>query len=128
MPRSSSGSCCAESVKFWPCVSQPPIGQRDAADAGFDQAAGGQELLDAAVAVADARVFAAQVEGLADGAGGDHVEGAGGEGVHAVHGAGGVDVAADGVEAVEQAAAVVDAVDVDAARQAQVLAGRGRPA
>ena len=41
----------AELWKFWPCVSQPPIRQRDAADARFDQPARGQELLDALVAV-----------------------------------------------------------------------------
>jgi len=86
------------------------VGKSDAAGARFDEAAGGQELLDAAVAVARAWVFAGQVEGAANVARGDHVERAGRERIHAAHLAGGVDVAADGVEILQKAAAVAGAV------------------
>src|SRR5262249_3333252 len=81
------------------------VAQGDAADAGLDEAAGGGELLHAAIAIARARLLAAQVERLAGDAGRDHVEGAAGEGVEAGHRAAGVDVAADRVELLQQAAA-----------------------
>src|SRR5262249_22564761 len=74
-------------------------GQRHTADAGLDQAAGRQELLDALVTVPRARLFLGQVEGLAHGARGDHVESLSRERVEALHGAAGVDVAANVVEA-----------------------------
>ena len=57
------GSCRFSVLKLLPCVSQPPIAERDAADAGLDQPAGGQELLDALVAVAGLRVFLASGRG-----------------------------------------------------------------
>ena len=59
------GSCCRSVLKLLLCVSQPPIGQRHAADARLDQPAGRQELLDALVAVAAARLLVVQVERLA---------------------------------------------------------------
>ena len=89
-------------LKFLPCVSQPPIDSVTQPTPASTSRRASQELLDALVAVADARVFAGQVKGLADRAGGDHVEGAGGEAIQALHGAAGVDVAADRVEAGEQ--------------------------
>jgi len=56
---------------------------RDAADARLDETARGEELLDAAIALADVRRLAGQVEGVADAAGRDHVERAGGERIEA---------------------------------------------
>ena len=69
------------------------VAEGDAADARFDQPAGGEELLDAAIAIARARIFTVQIERLPGGARGDHAEGAVGEGVEPLHGAAGVDVA-----------------------------------
>ena len=55
---------------------------------------------------------------------GDHVERAAGERVHALHRAGGVDLAAACVELAEQILAVVHAVGVDAVGEPQVLDAR----
>ncbi len=96
------------------------ISQGDTADTGLDQTAGGQELLDAVVAVADARLLAGQVKSPARGTGGDHVEGAGGKSVEAAHGAGGVDVAADGVESLKQTSAIVGPLHREAAVEAEI--------
>ncbi len=99
-------------------------GQRHAADAGFDQPASGEELLDALVAVADCGLLLRQIEGLADGARSDHVEGPCREGVQPLHGAAGVDVPAGIVEADEQILAIVDTALSDAVGKAQVLQAR----
>ena len=66
--------------------------QRDEADAGLAQPAGHQQVLAEAlaVAVADARVFAGHVEGVA-GLAEDEVEGLGVEAVEAGHAAAAVD-------------------------------------
>src|SRR5262249_43677321 len=82
------------------------------------------ELFDALVAIAGLRVFVLQVECLAKGAGGDHVEGPAGERVHAAHRAAGVDLAADGVELPEQTLTVVHALGVDAVGEPEVLDAR----
>ena len=63
MPRSTSAADGAGAEVL--AVRVPAaVGQGDAADAGFDETAGGQELLDAPVAVATWRVFALEVEGV----------------------------------------------------------------
>src|SRR5262249_8560433 len=57
----------------------------------------------------------------------DHVDRAGGEAVHALHGARAVDIAADAIEAGEQTLAILELGHVDAAGQAEVLhAGAAR--
>ena len=78
------------------------VGQRDAADAGLDEAARRQELLDALVAVARPRLLLRQVERLAHRPRGHHVERPRLEGVHPLHGPAGVQLAADAVEAAKQ--------------------------
>src|SRR5262249_58320685 len=88
--------------------------QRHEADAGLAQPASQQQLFAqaAAVAVADARVLPADVEGLA-GPAEDQVERLGGEAVQAVHEAGAIDVAVECVEALEQRTAVGQVVEAD---------------
>ena len=91
------------------------VGQGHAADAGLDQPAGGQELLDALVAIARRRLLVRQVESLADGSRRRPCRKRGvGEGVQPLHGAAGIDVAADVVEADEQILAIVQRATVHA--------------
>ena len=63
MPRSTFGSCLAQRLEVLAVRVPAADGERDAADAGFDQPAGGQELLDALVALAGLRVFLAAGRG-----------------------------------------------------------------
>src|SRR5262249_31237458 len=96
--------------------------QGDEADAGLAQPAGQQQLLaqPPAVAVADARVLAADVEDLA-GPAADQVERLGLEAVQALDQAALVEAAVEGVEALEQLLAVGEALGGDA--QVHVAAG-----
>src|SRR5262249_8239189 len=100
------------------------VGECDAADARLDESARRQKLLDAAVAVARTGVLAAQVEGPANAAGGDHVEGTRGERGHAAHRAAGVHFAAGAVELGQEAATVVGALARDAAGEGEVVETR----
>ena len=99
-------------------------GEGDDARACLDEAPGHQELLVAvraavvhvlhvafAVAFADFRILFAEVEGVDEFAGGENIVGAL---VQVVHAPQGVDAAAEAVQAGEQAAAVVEAVQRDA--------------
>src|SRR5262249_25551317 len=96
-------------------------GESYAADAGFHEPPRHQELLDALVAVASARLLAGQVERVADGARGHHVERPRRERVHAADAAAGINVATNAVEVAQQGLAVVVAAMVDAGRQSQIL-------
>src|SRR5439155_2583230 len=105
--------------------------QRHAAHAGLDQPAGREELLNAPVAIARTRLFPGQVECLANGPRGDHVKSARREDVEALHGAAGVDLAANAVKARQQGPAILDTCLVDARGKLQILqtlAGRGEGA
>src|SRR5438270_346578 len=112
-------------------AARPPArGRRGCTSAGLSRwgrsatdrcRARGQELLDTLVAITRPRLFLRQVEGLADRAGSDHVERPRLEGIHALHGPTGVEIAADVVEARKQCLAVVGPRAIDATGQAQVL-------
>src|SRR5690349_9242027 len=98
--------------------------ERDAAGAGFDEAAGHEEMLHhfgravvaifgvaLAVALANFRVFFFDVERFEDFAGGQHAEGLFVESVEAAHQTTGIDVAAEGVETFEQGATISEAFE-----------------
>src|SRR5205823_404647 len=95
-------------------------GERHAPHAGFDQAAGAEEILVALVAIEAAWLLATQVEGPADRPRGDDVEGPARDGVKATKVAADVEVAANLVKVGQQGAPIVEAVQVDALGQPQI--------
>ncbi len=99
--------------------------ERDEAAARLAQPPRGEQLLaqtvaDRGVAVARARIFARQIEGLL-GPAQDQVEGLPLEGIQAVHQAAAVHLPVELVEAAEQMPAISQAIQVD--RQVHVVAG-----
>src|SRR5262249_32314586 len=81
---------------------------------------GRQELLDPLVAVARPRLFLRQIESLAHNAGGDHVERPRRKGVHPLHRAAGIDLAADRIDLRKEFLAVVHPADGHALALAKV--------
>ena len=99
-------------------------GQGHAADARFNEPARGQERFHSLVAIANPRIFMGQIQRFAHRARSDHVEGPSGEGIHAAHGVRGIDVAADGIEGVQQGFPIRHALGIDSPGHAQVVEPR----
>ena len=98
-------------------------GRGDDLDAGLDQATGHQALLAPlveAVALADPRVFPAEVEGPGGLGAGQQAHRLGLEGVHRIQGAGPVDVAAEVVERPPQRDPLAQPADLPGVGQADV--------
>ena len=113
-----------------PAAERAVEGRGDDLDAGLDQPAGHQALLAplvAAVAVADPRVFPAEVEGPGGLGAGQQVHRLGLEGVHRIQGAGLVEVAAEVVERPAEFDPLAQPADLPGVGQADVghLEARG---
>ena len=125
------------------CSTMPvPLAVVDGDDAcsGLNEAAGGEEALGdaggavavdaldgvaSAVACDEAGVFFGEVEGVGELGGGEDAHGLLGEEVHAFHAAAGVDIAAEVVDAGEEACAVGEAIVGDALEGEVATAGAG---
>ena len=123
------GQVLAELAEVVAVVVPAAEAESDDARACLDETAGGEEMvgeagaavvavfvLALAVASGDAAVLAGKVERLQQLWAGEHAERLLVEGVHALHEAGGVEVAAQLVEALEQTGAVMQAVERHAAQ------------
>src|SRR5262249_24419116 len=101
--------------------------QRYEANAGFDQSTRQQKLLDALVPVPNCYGLLVQVESLPRTAGENHVHCARGETVHAVQRACAVQVATEGIKAVQQTMAIIEFLRGNGFSQPQVIPpGTGR--
>src|SRR5260370_42662005 len=96
---------------------------RDEGDPRLDEPPGQERALSpaiAAIAIADARILAVDVEGSASAVAGDDIERLAVEAVIALGRALRIDVAAQVVGAAEQFAAIAEAAEVHLRRQAQI--------
>lgn len=101
-------------------------GDADAANAGFDEAAGEEEFADgvwpfaggglssgagvgSGVALEDAGIFGFQIECLCEVAGEENTDGLSAELIHGVHHAGAIGITAESIEVVEEVLAIIDA-------------------